>query len=314
MHQSHLPPPELLQQAIELVIRVNAMSVSLLQRHFGLGYADGLGLALALEEAGLITAAGADGFRALTPQARLLHQQRNQPSNRELFEAWAIDPFEGGDGGDPGSPAAPSIWMFGTEHGDAANLDQEPPCPREERDYSIDRQLRYKYNTSAFKLFAAMQGEPVEHFEQFARLHQPWVPGASGYFKGNLYPYPCRNVSTWSDETIHETGFERKEDMVKWCKEHRLPAIAEAVRRHRPRLFIGVGTEFKSEFALAFFGAELPLQTYQFAVGGHTKKIRYATLNQSRLVVLPHISSGANGLNSDESLLVAGSFIAGLLR
>lgn len=314
MQNTHSVTPELLQQAINLVVRVNAVSVSLLQRHFQLGYSDGLELALALEHAGLITAPGADGYRALTPQARLLHQQRNQPSARELFEAWAIDPFEGGDGGDPGSTNSPSIWMFGTEHGDAANLEKETPCSREERDYSIDRQLRYKYNMTAFKLFAAMQGEPIERFEQFARLHRPWVPGSSGYFKGNLYPYPCRNVSTWSSEAILETGFECKEDMVKWCKEYRLPAIAEAVRRHRPRLFIGVGTEFKSEFALAFFGAELPLQTYQFAVGGHTKKIRYATLNQSRLVVLPHISSGANGLNSDESIQVAGSFIAGLLR
>jgi hypothetical protein len=314
MLNSNLTTPELLQQAAALVVRVNAVSVSLLQRHFRLGYSDGLGLALALEHAGLITAPGADGYRALTSQARLLHQQCNEPTTRELFEAWAIDPFEGGDGGDPGSSSSPSVWMFGTEHGDAANLEKQQPCAREKRDYSIDQQLRYKYNLAAFKLFAAMNGEPVERFEQFARLNQPWVPGSRGYLKGNLYPYPCRNVSTWSNEAIHETGFERKEDMVQWCKEYRLPAIAEAVRRHRPTLFIGVGTEFKSEFALAFFGAELPLQTYQFAVGGHTKKIRYATLNQSRLVVLPHISSGANGLNSDESIQVAGSFIAGLLR
>jgi hypothetical protein len=238
----------------------------------------------------------------------------NQPAEYELFEAWAGDPLEGGDGGDVGSLLSPAIWLFGIEHGDAVNTKQEPEVERGARDYSIDKQLTYPFNRNAFKLFAAIHGEPVERYEQFARLHQPWVPGSKGYFKGNLYPYPCRNLNTWSEQAIQDTGFERKQDLVKWCNEYRLPAIADTVRRYRPRLFIGVGSKMVREFSLAYFGADLPLETYQFAVNGHAKKIRFATHNGGRLVVVPHLSSGRNGLNSDESIRIAGSFIAGLMR
>ncbi|MES3023445.1 MAG: DNA translocase FtsK [Pseudomonadota bacterium] len=307
-------PSDLLLQATELVVRLNAVSVSLLQRHFQLAYTDGLALAAALERTGIVTAAGIDGYRGLTPHAHALHAAGRAPSARELFESWAIDPFEGGDGGDAGSAQAPSIWVYGIEHGDAANLVQQAPAARDERDYSIDLQLRYPFNVAAFKLFSAMHGEPIEHYEQFARRQQPWVPGTSGYLKGNLYPYPCRTVSDWSEQAQRETGFTRKEDMLAWCKAHRLPAIAEAVRRHKPRLFIGIGADCSREFSLAFFGAEVPLQVFQFAVNGFTKKIRYATHNESRLVVLPHVSGRPNGLNSHEALLTAGSFIAGLMR
>jgi len=45
----------LLPQATELVVRMNAVSVSLLQRHFRLGYGAGTELARALESAGIVT-------------------------------------------------------------------------------------------------------------------------------------------------------------------------------------------------------------------------------------------------------------------
>jgi hypothetical protein len=306
--------PELLKQATDLVVRMNAASVSLLQRHLSLSYSAGVDLAQILENAGVITPAGLDGYRALTPFAMSLRPSAPQPTVRELCEAWASDPFEGGDGGDIGSPDMPSIWLYGQEHGDALNIEPEPQTSRDERDYSIDKQLRYPFNRNAFKLFTALHGEPVTQYEQFARRHEPWVPGTKGYFKGNLYPYPCRNLTNWSEQAIKETGFGRKEEFIDWCNENRLPAIADAVKRYRPRLFIGVGANMAREFSLAYFGAALPLESYQFAVGGYTKKILYATHNNGRLVILPHISSGSNGLNSDDALQIAGSFIAGLMR
>jgi hypothetical protein len=308
------PTPEIVQQAADLVVRHNAASVSLLQRHFRLGYAAGMSLMAALETAGIVTATGSNGLRTLTPTAHSLHQASIEPTARERFESWACDPFEGGDGGDAGSPESPSTWLFGIEHGDAVNIAQEVIVDGAERDYSIDNQLKYIFNRNAFKLFAAIHGEPVERYEDFARLHQPWVSGSKGFFKGNLYPFPCRDLATWSKQAIEESGFERKQDLVKWCKEHRLPAIADAVRYHRPRLFIGVGAGVAREFSLAYFGAVLPLEIYQFAVNGFTKKIRYAVHNGGRLVVLPHLSGGSNGLNSDEAIRIAGGFIAGLLR
>jgi len=120
-------------------------------------------------------------------------------------------------------------------------------------------------------------------------------------------------LKAWPEQAIKETGFERKEDLRKWCNEYRLPAIAEAIRNHRPRLFIGVGASYAREFSHAYFGADLPLEAHQFAVNGYTKKIRYAKHNGGVLAVIPHLTGGSNGLNSDEALQVAGSFIAGLM-
>lgn len=249
-----------------------------------------------------------------TPCVRSLGQTQNQATVRELFEASACDPFEGGDGGDAGSIELPSIWLFGIEHGVERNIEKNPDVTHDERDYSIDKQLGYRFNRNAFKLFAAIHGEPVDRHEQFARLQQPWVKGSKGYLKGNLYPYPCRNIKTWTAEAKQDTGFEDKRELIKWCNEHRLPAIADAVRHYHPKLFIGVGASMAREFSKACFGDNTPLETHQLSINGHTKKIRYATHNGRILVVLPHISSGCNGLNSDESLQETGNFIAKLMR
>lgn len=72
-------PEDLIQKATELVIRENSGSVSLLQRHFRLGYTDGLALAKALEESGIITPPQADGHRILTPRAAATREERNAP-------------------------------------------------------------------------------------------------------------------------------------------------------------------------------------------------------------------------------------------
>lgn len=102
--QAFVPSQDLIQQATDLVVRVNAASVSLLQRHFRLGYQAGQTLAHVLEKSGIITPVGANGFRALTPYARSLRLAQTQPSARELFEAWACDPFEGGTVATPEAP------------------------------------------------------------------------------------------------------------------------------------------------------------------------------------------------------------------
>src|ERR1700692_4775357 len=73
--QITLPSPDITQRATELVIRVNAVSVSLLQRHFRLGYQAGLALVKVLEESGIITSPGPDGHRALTPRATSMRSE-----------------------------------------------------------------------------------------------------------------------------------------------------------------------------------------------------------------------------------------------
>ncbi|MDB5761639.1 MAG: hypothetical protein JWQ21_634 [Herminiimonas sp.] len=312
--QDFNPANELVREATQLIIRRNAVSASLLQRHFRLGYQAAVILIRALETEGIISAQSANGTRQLTVHALGLRQAILAPSRRELFEGWAIDPLEGGDGGDPGTPETPSLWLFGIEHGDATNIEQEPAVSKELRDYSIDKQLTYQFNQKAFKLLAAIHGEPVERSEEFARRHQPWVPGNKGYFKGNLFPYPAQKVALWSGGAAEETGFEGKDDYVRWCNENRIPAIARAVEQYRPRLFIGVGNSFAREFSRAYFGAEVPLRQYQFTENGRLRRIYYATYNGGRFVVIPHLNYYANCLNSDLSIQTAGRFIAGLMN
>lgn len=304
---------DLLDAATRLIVTRRAASVSLIQRHFRMGYGAACELMAELEAAGLVTAPGADGARAMTPKAMALLPAEDPPTVRELFEAWAVDPLEGGDGGDPGSPDNPSTWLMGIEHGDAKNLPQEPEVPRALRDYSIDHQLTYGYNIKAFKLLAAIAGLPVERYEAFARQHQPFVPGQKGYYKGNLYPYPCQALDTWPPAAVAETGFSTKEEYVAWCDANRIPAIAQAVQLYRPRLFIGVGNSFAGAFSRAFFGAEVPLQQYQFIEDGRLRRIQYAKHNGQVFVVVPHLNFRAYCLNSDSAIQTAGGFIAGLL-
>jgi hypothetical protein len=303
-----------LAQSAELVIRLNTVSVSLLQRHFHLGYQDGLRLVQQLEEKGVVTPPSTNGTRSLTEKALATRGAPAPLSTRESFESWAIDPLEGGDGGDPGSPETPSIWLMGIEHGDAAHLPKEPDVSTEGRDYSIDKQLTYQFNQKAFMLLAAINGMPAEQGEQFARLHQPWVPGQKGFFKGNLYPYPAQKLEIWSEGAKRETGFDSKEEYYRWCGEHRLPAIAAAVAHYRPRLFIGVGNTCRQQFGRAYFGGDIRFDEYQFCENEHLRRVFFAKHNGAVFVVIPHLNYYASCLNSTSSIQTAGSFIAGLMK
>ena len=218
------------------------------------------------------------------------------------FKTVPTKEFDGCDGGDPGSVEEPTIWIFGIEHGvykswDDPNFhgDQDDP------NYSIQTQLKWPYNQKAFKLLAAMCGVPVENFREFAEKTQPFVRQSKEYFKGNLYPFACRNVSDWPPAAQKETGM-TKIEYREWCNHNHLPAIKKWVDKYRPKVFIGVGTTNRSEFSNAAFGCDVEFEQYKFSVNGHEKTIFHAKSDRIRLVVVPHISRGRHGLNSNESL------------
>lgn len=222
--------------------------------------------------------------------------------------------FDGCDGGDPGSPEAPSVWIFGIEHGTyKSRHDASFHTTQNDPAYSIQTQLKWPYNQKAFKLLAAMEGKEVSRYREFAEDNQPFVSQSKGYFKGNIYPFACRNVSEWPTEAEEETGMTKLE-YREWCKEHHVPAIKKWVDRYQPRIFIGVGTTSKSEFANAVFGADVEFQVHQFSVNGYGKQIFYAKSDGRRLVVVPHLSGSRHGLNSNESLRIAGEFISGFIE
>lgn len=225
-----------------------------------------------------------------------------------------LEKFDGYDSGDPGTTESPSVWLFGIEPG-YSKADQVRDLNAnvlKDQDYSLATQLQWRYNQNAFKLLAAMNGYEVEQYRKFAEKAQPFVRGCSGYFKANIYPYACNNVGEWHEYAAKETGFLDKKSYLQWCQENRLPEIKKWIDKCQPKLFIGVGNTHRDRFSLAVFGRIVDFDVHQFAVNNHGKKIYYSSADGIKLVVIPHLSGGRNGLNSDDSLQKAGSFIAGL--
>lgn len=236
--------------------------------------------------------------------------------NEEIANSM-LQEFDGCDSNMPGNPQRRSVWLFGIEPGytekDAAleNAISASTAPSVDANYSIKTQLGYRFNKSAFKLLAALEGRAVQDFRDFAIERQPFVRDKDGYFKGNLYPYACNTVNDWPLTAISETGITDKNEYRQWCKEYRWPAIRGWVEKYQPRIFIGVGITCRSDFALAVFGKEVDFSVKTIAVNSHEKSIYYFVGGEKKLVVVPHFA-GPYGLNSNKSLQEAGEFIRSL--
>ena len=228
-----------------------------------------------------------------------------------VFAAAALEKFVGcdSDESNAGTAEMPSVWLFGIEHGAVGNIVQESQLPANE--YSVGQQLTYTYNRKAFKLLAAIEGRNVADYRDFAEEKQPFVRGVPGYFKGNLYPFACSNVNNWPEDAARETGTTDKREYQDWCRMSRLPTLHTWVNEYQPRLFIGVGVTCRDEFSQAVFGARCAFTDHAFNVNGHRKRAFSRTEQGRTLAVVPHFS-GANGLNSDESIQIVGRLIADL--
>ncbi|MCO4089981.1 MAG: hypothetical protein HEQ17_14015 [Limnohabitans sp.] len=234
----------------------------------------------------------------------------------ESFAEEALSKFAGCDSDEvaAGSPATPSIWVLGIEHGTFNSRHEEASGVGPEDDsYSIEMQLRWPYNKKAFKLLASMHGYMVDRFLEFATTHQPFVKGRSGFFKGNLYPFACHDVSSWPERAVKATGTPDKNEYIRWCHEHRLPTIRNWIDEYQPRVIIGVGISCRSDFSKAVFGQEVELREKILDINGHQKRLFHFTQGWRKLVVIPHFS-GAYGLNSNASLQEAGKFINEIMQ
>lgn len=234
--------------------------------------------------------------------------------NRDFID-WSLREFEGCDCTDPGSPDDPYIWMFGLEFGEmpasgaAAELRS-----RGDQTYSIEEQLTYTFNRQAFKLLAVTNGRPIADYVQFSHEVKPFVRGTRGYFKGNLYPYACKNLEQWPDDVRAEVGLEKEEYRL-WCDQHRIPVLHGWVNKYQPKLFIGVGLSAGPLFERAMFGREGGMAEHRFtASNGQVKRVLQRREGWRKLIVLPHLSGGMHGLNSDDSVEVAGTLVGELLR
>lgn len=231
----------------------------------------------------------------------------------------SLEKFSGCDSNEEqaGSVSSPSIWMFGIEFGTYKSKHDENSRTRdtlEDDEYSIHTQLKWPYNRKAFKLLAAMKKDyGVSRYIEFAEKYKPFAKGSAGYFKGNIYPYPCNRVKYWPESAIKITGASSKSEYIAWCKEYRIPLINAWVNKYQPKLFIGVGISNRNEFSEAVFAEKVNLVEKTLVdVHGHKKRFFYYVEGGKKLVVIPHFS-GPYGLNSDDSLRLAGEFISGLV-
>lgn len=217
------------------------------------------------------------------------------------------------DGGDAGSPIAPSVWLLGIEPGwslsDQARDDEKIETPTVGlKEYSIDLQLKWPFNRNAFKFLAALNDRSPSDYIDFARSKRPFEKGATGYFKGNLFPEAFNNIHSWDDQAVSTTGFASKAQYQAWLREVRFPIVRSWIEKCRPRLVIGAGLTHLHDF-MAVTGTNDVPEPHRFEVNGHAKRVYLATSGAVSVAVIPHLSGGSHGLNSDEAISRAAQFI-----
>lgn len=226
---------------------------------------------------------------------------------REIdFKVAALGKSYGYDGGSPGSAGSPSIWLFGLEPG-------SPVAPQPDEDqvaeYSVATQLRWPYNVAAFKLLTAIAGEELEKFEIFAHERRIFERDSPGYFKGNLFPYPCYSLETWSEDARRVTGFSSKNEYKKWCREHRYAVIRDWLAECKPRIFIGVGISHRKDFASVVLGPGKELVRTVLHIDEKDCPVYYGCQQDRFVFVVPHFTNRFRR-PSDNVLRAVGSFIS----
>ncbi len=246
------------------------------------------------------------------------------------FKKWACS-LSGCDGGDPLAP----IWLCGIEWGYGKNRSEtqeqyeqkvslyySKELPEEisngevtpSKKYIWEEHITYPFGISVAKLFMAVNGLCVKNYLKLETECKD-----TRLFKMNLYPIAFRSTGydLWQKYSIGElTGLESKDAYRAWCFVNRFPAIAEEVRKYRPKVIIGVGVGYLVDFFTCFAG---PGGADSIHVGQVHSKSGNATAprtyywskindGQTLLSVVPFFSS-QYGLNSNELLQQVGKKI-----
>lgn len=236
----------------------------------------------------------------------------------ENFIKWACS-LSGCDGGSPDA----KIWISGIEWGfigDPSNYyKNELPAEIAKGEYKPDLQeypwkhsFTYPYGKSLAKLYCAIKGYDVKNYQEIAHKKN------NELFKTNLYPIAFNSIdpSLWKYYKIDElTGFAEKNLFKTWCFLHRFPAIAKLAREKSPKLIIGTGVSYLTDFFACYAGNTNINTTINIGKLTRTKDRSYywAKLsNGTILVVIPFFSSQF-GLNSDYLLQEMGEKIKELV-
>lgn len=237
------------------------------------------------------------------------------------FIEWACS-FSGCDGGNIDA----DIWLSGIEWGGAKEnyykelqeeISKGKYIPPEE--YEWDNSLEYTYGRNVAKLFCAIKGKRVEQYKEIVSRYN-----GSELFMMNLYPIAFSNTDyqLWQKYALDKiTGFKEKYLFKTWCFLHRFPFFARKTKQKTPKLIIGTGISYLTDFFVCFGGSSTINTTINYGeikakLLANSKAIRqyyWAKLNnQTTIVVIPFFS-GQYGLNSNYLVQKTGDIIKGLI-
>lgn len=238
----------------------------------------------------------------------------------KAFEKWACS-LSGCDGGNPRA----DTWLCGIEWGgtygsDKADYDyyqrelveeinkgQYEPAER----YDWEEHCKYRYGISVAKLYTAYRGLDVESYYKHIKKFSD-----TELFRLNLYPVSFRNTDyeLWHKNKLDKvTGFDDKELYRIWCFLYRFPVFAQRVVEHRPKLIIGTGVSYVTDFFACFAGKSgisSPIQVGTLkpqSKGNQTERRYYwcRLATGTTLAIIPFFS-GSYGLNSNYLLQAMG--------
>ena len=241
--------------------------------------------------------------------------------DKKTFADWACS-LSGCDGGDPTA----TIWLCGIEWGfskrdgkpedyykkilpqEISNGKYTPPSK-----YDWQGSIEFPYGKSVAKLYAAIKEQPVEHYRNVVSEYS-----GTEIFKLNLYPIAFNSTDDefWKTQGLDElTGFSEKHLFKTWCFLNRFPWVRELVAQKKPKLVIGTGIGYLTDFFACFAGhdPEIDIHSDQIAQDGLMRNYYWArTQLGTTLVVIPFLS-GRYGLNSNKLIQEMGNKIRWLI-
>lgn len=237
------------------------------------------------------------------------------------FSEWACS-LSGCDGGNPDA----DVWLSGIEWGNPYTAYYKEELPKEIQAgpytpglkiYDWQEHMGYSYGRNVAKLYCAIKNIPVETYREATRSYH-----GTELFKMNLYPIAFSNTDDklWQINNLHElTGFQDKHLFKTWCFLNRFPKISNFTKTKAPKLIIGTGVTYLTDFLACFAGSlnldgaiqvgsllsksskEKPIRKYYWA----------KLTNGTTIVVIPFFS-GQFGLNSNDLIQQMGNKIRAL--
>lgn len=151
------------------------------------------------------------------------------------------------------------------------------------------------------------------HYHDYMRQELHFKDG--DIFKLNLFALPAKNIATWNDQLIEETGCLLKREYQDECRNHRFQLIRQITKKFSPKVIVCIGRSNIKDFIHAFWGESenmknniSPTSIVKFQDSKNYIHI-YKKNNEPILFSIPFFG---RYLNSDKDLQVIGQELAKL--